>query len=331
MKKVTIADIAKLANVSRSTVSRYLKKENVNPEMSSRIEQAMEDLNYSVQPVAKVETQIALDIKKDDDVLASIAIICSDVTSFKNNHIISSLNKMLYKNEYTTTVLLTDLNPEIEKRYLHQANVMSASAIIVVNCSSVEYINTLTKDYNMPIIYLQEDEEAKYCVPIDEGLAAEVLGQTLMGRQHLMIRYLGNDVHLANKHLIGIKKAYRKMKQPHDFAVKICDVNLLNAFSKLKEIFADQVDLLILENDALIIPFTKYVNDYHVSVPQNVSMVSFGGSDLTRIMSPVITSVVYDFDIYASDIYAFMQAVLQGSELPERHNMFTLQEGDSVR
>ena len=204
-------------------------------------------------------------------------------------------------------------------------------AILVMSCSSVEFIQKQMRTTAIPIIYLCAKGEGITSVTIPETQAAEVLGKYLMQKQHLMIRYLGSNVQLANLHMEGIKEAYREVKQPHDFAVKISDGSYLDTYARINELFAEQLDLLILQDDALAIPFAKYVQEYHISVPQNVSVVSFGGQDLTRIMSPVMTSVVYDYHVFAQDVFAAVQALIEKKAIPQQKNMFYLQEGDSVR
>ena len=46
MKKATIADVAELAGVSKATVSRYLKQENVREEIAEKIRAAIEETGY---------------------------------------------------------------------------------------------------------------------------------------------------------------------------------------------------------------------------------------------------------------------------------------------
>ena len=53
-KRPSSKDVAKLAGVSRATVSAYLNQTRyVSPELSEKIEQAIKELNYKPDPFAR--------------------------------------------------------------------------------------------------------------------------------------------------------------------------------------------------------------------------------------------------------------------------------------
>ena len=339
MKKATLADVAALAEVSKATVSRYLKDENVKEDIALRIAKAIEETGYVAKAMKKaVEEEVKIEkkkrvLKKQSTVYRGyrIALLCDQVMLPRTREILDAICKELYTQGCLLQVYFTQNREDLEETYLTSCIVNNMDAILVMSCSSVEFIQKQMRTTAIPIIYLCAKGEGITSVTIPETQAAEVLGKYLMQKQHLMIRYLGSNVQLANLHMEGIKEAYREVKQPHDFAVKISDGSYLDTYARIKELFAEQLDLLILQDDALAIPFAKYVQEYHISVPQNVSVVSFGGQDLTRIMSPVMTSVVYDYHVFAQDVFAAVQALIEKKAIPQQKNMFYLQEGDSVR
>lgn len=259
-----------------------------------------------------------------------VALFCNDLHNYHTNIVIEKIRKQLYENNCTLDIYVTESKKAIEYTYIEHCKMQKMDAVLVMCCSDNAYILEQFKDTTIKVLFMCESSVGD-SVSIDEKYAAITLGKYLTKHEHLMIRYMGSDIKLANVHMEGIKEAYNKMKQPHDFAVKISDGTYLDTFEKIKEAFAEQLDLLILENDMLAIPFAKYVLDYHIAVPQNVSVVTFGGTELTRIMSPVITCVVYDYDIYAKDVVSCLFALIEHKEIPSRHNMFYIQEGDSIR
>ena len=94
---------------------------------------------------------------------------------------------------------------DLEETYLTSCIVNNMDAILVMSCSSVEFIQKQMRTTAIPIIYLCAKGEGITSVTIPETQAAEVLGKYLMQKQHLMIRYLGSNVQLANLHMEGIK------------------------------------------------------------------------------------------------------------------------------
>lgn len=339
MKKATLADVAALAEVSKATVSRYLKDENVKEEIAERIAAAIQETGYVAKAVKQVvEEEVKSEkkkrvLKKTQTAIKTyrIALFCANLQPYAMREKVEAICKAFYEQGCLVQVYFTDKREDLEETYLTFCIVNNLDAVIVMDCSSVEFIQKQMRMTAIPVLYLCAAEETLPQVCIDEMQAAAELGKYLMQKQHLMIRYLGSDVKLANLHMEGIKEAYRGMKQPHDFAVKISDGSYLDTFARIKELFAEQLDLLILQEDALAIPFAKYVQEYHIAVPQNVSIVSFGGGELTRIMSPVMTSLVYEYQVYAQDVYQAVRALIEKKPMPERKAMFHVQEGDSVR
>ena len=259
-----------------------------------------------------------------------IALLCDNLKTYRNHDIVEKIRKQLYDYECLLDIYLTDCNEDYEAKYIELCKKHRVDGIIIFECSSSANIKKQMKTSKIPVLYLCPTTTG-VCVDIDEYQAAYQLGQHLNTYQHLMIRYLGSDVKLANIRIEAIKKAYHANKQPHDFAVKITDGSYTNSYECMKEMFAEQLDLLILEDDTLAIPFLKYILEYHIKVPQNVSVVTFAGTELTQVFSPVMTSMIYDYEVYAQDIVATLLAMIEGEELPSRQLMFHLQEGDSIR
>ena len=66
MKKPTIADVAEKAGVSKPTVSRYLKQENVKPQIAEKIQAAIDELGYVPKGASvKEETLFSAPEKKE--------------------------------------------------------------------------------------------------------------------------------------------------------------------------------------------------------------------------------------------------------------------------
>ena len=182
----------------------------------------------------------------------------------------------------------------------------------------------------IPYVFLRSHMEGND-VAMDEVHAANLLAKYLLDKQHLIIRYLGSDEELTKDHLEGIRNAYHALKQPIDIIPVISDGTYDDLFEKIKDVFKEKIDLLILQSDEMAIPVNKYLKEYHISVPQNVSMVCFGGTSITNVMSPAITSLQYDYEAYTSYVCQCLFAMIEKKMLPEKKPFYRVEEKDSVR
>lgn len=343
MKKPTIADVAELAGVSKPTVSRYLKQENVKEDIAEKIQAAIEELGYVPRMSKKEEDGSANkkeEVKKQGKLKAKvkkvkpqkgykIAVLVKNLQNFRTRNYLQALEAALYEYGCTFEIVVTHGRENLEEQYLTGFILKNVQAIIVESCSDVEFINKQMRTTAIPVIYLTQDSAQQ--TAMDETAAANVLAKYLLDKKHLVIRYLGSQESLTQRHLAGIKDAYHALKQPIDILPIASDGTYEMMFDKIKEMFAEEIDLLILQSDEMAIPLSKYLKEYHIAVPQNVSMISFGGTPIAKVISPALTTLTYDYEAYAAYIMECICALVEKKTLPEKKSFFQIEERDSVR
>ena len=382
MKKPTIADVAEKAGVSKPTVSRFIKQENVKPEIAQKIQEAMNELGYvpkassttkelvKEENVELVDTEVNPEqtekkpietlrpLKETVDAVAKaeekkpeakkqakskakkivkiqkekkayrFAILAKSLHNNRTQQLIEALQKVFYEYGCMFQVVATEGKEELEEAYLTTFIVQNVNAVLIESCSSPEFITKQMRTTAIPVLFVRQKDSS---IALDEQKAANVLAKYLLDKQHLVIRYLGADEELTNQHLAGIREAYHALKQPVDIIPVTSDGSYLDTFQKVKELFGEKIDLLILQSDEMAIPLSKYLKEYHVAVPQNVSLVSFGGSDLVDVVSPTLTSLTYDYQAYAEYVAQSAFAQIEKKEIPASKVFFTVEERDSVR
>lgn len=132
--------------------------------------------------------------------------------------------------------------------------------------------------------------------------AAKGLGETLCNESHLTIRYLGSDTQKATYHMEGLKEAYKKIHQPHDYAIMMSDGTYVNAYEKAQELFSQPVDLLIAQDALHAQAIYQYCQDYHIIIPQHVSIVFFGSKEEAQRFSPLLTGITYRYDMIVKHV-----------------------------
>ena len=112
MKNITIADVAKLAGVSKSTVSQFLNKryEYMSELTRERIELAVEELDYRPNIVARSLTQKST---------FTVGVIVANILHSFSTHIIRAIENKFYEHGFHIIVCNADDEPDKEKEYIN--------------------------------------------------------------------------------------------------------------------------------------------------------------------------------------------------------------------
>lgn len=124
MKKITIHDVAKLAGVSKTTVSFYLNGmyDKMSKDTRKQIEEVIEKTGYQPSVVAR-----SLNAKSNK----LIGVIIGDVTNNFANKVIKGIESSCYKRGYKPILVSSDYLLENEKQYLRFLTSMHVDGFIV--------------------------------------------------------------------------------------------------------------------------------------------------------------------------------------------------------
>lgn len=258
-------------------------------------------------------------------------ILTKDVTNPRSRKMIKAIQEVSHESHCLFSVYVGEGNAPLEERYVEAMIKQQVHAVIIESCANPSSLAKQLKEANIVCVFLNQRKSDITSLAVNEVEAGEVLGEYLMKMRHLVVRYLGADETLSSEHYEGIKKVYHEKKQPLDFATRMCDGSYLDIYEKLKEVFEEKIDVLLLERDEMAIPLNKYLKEYHIAVPQNTSVMSFGGHAITRVMSPTLTSLAFDYNAYAEYVCATIFAIIEGKTKPKMPEIYRIQEGDSVR
>ena len=99
-KKMTMADIANLSGVGKSTVSRYFNGGYVKDETRAKIQKVIEEYNYTPNAFAR------LNAKQSNVIGVVVPTLNSKITS----RVITSIDRYLREKGYTTLIQNSDLD-----------------------------------------------------------------------------------------------------------------------------------------------------------------------------------------------------------------------------
>ncbi len=150
---MNIRDIAKLAGVSSTTVSRVINKSGyVKKETRELIEQLIENHNYTPSAVAR-------SLSKQDT--ASIGVIIPDIENSFFSGVIRGISVMAEKNNFNLFYFDTNEQPAIEHRFLQTVKEQRLKGLIITPTSHLdritrEHLQNLERS-GIPVVLVDRD------------------------------------------------------------------------------------------------------------------------------------------------------------------------------
>ena len=148
-KKVDIEYIAKVAGVSRSTVSRVLtNKSNVKKDTKLRVQEVMRELNYHPSIMARGLATGKLNI---------VALIVSDIRNPFYSELVWSINDHLRQKGYLMTLYNSSQNTGENDRHLQSLFDYGFSGIIIADARNEASFTEHLGQSNCPIVLVNRE------------------------------------------------------------------------------------------------------------------------------------------------------------------------------
>lgn len=299
----TIKDVAKLAGVSISTVSRVINDSKpVSPEARRKVLKAIEELGYKPNEVAR-----SLVTKKSN----LIGVIVNDIGNSYVAQILRGIEEIGRMYDYDIVLCSSYGNEETELKFIQLLLRKQAEGIILVseilNDAAIDYM----KDIKVPFVYLNRHYEVVDfpTVKIDNESATRKVMDYLISHNHKNILYVGEDMDLditveKYKHKTYTESMYDLGGQPIIYKVSGNRINDGYAHGKeiLELIKDNNITAVFCSQDEIAIGLISYLYDQGIRVPEDISFVGYGDINLASIYRPKLTTIrepYYDFGAVA--------------------------------
>jgi len=314
---VTIKDVAKLANVSISTVSRVINgSKPVSPEIAQRVVEVINETGYIPNPVAR-----SLVMKKS----RLIGAIVPDIATFYVGEILNAMEEIAKTYDYDILLFNSygDVDREIEM--IEKMVSKQVEGIVLMSHFPDERHFKLLNDNHMPSVLINRktDNTDALSVVIDHKSATKVATEHLLelGHEHIaLIRCDSSEETFGNDQFMGYKDALSN---------KGIDYNpelVLEGNFKAEEAYQVVTQLLqnkpiptgiVATTDDMAIGVINAVIDCGYKVPEDVSVVAFQNTRIASLFRPKLTTLaqpVYDMGAIALRL---LIKKIQGTDTPE--------------
>ncbi|RKX80172.1 MAG: LacI family transcriptional regulator [Spirochaetes bacterium] len=270
----TIKDVARLANVSYSTVSRALaNRPGVNEATRCKIIRAAEELNYRPNAIARglVRGQTL-----------SMGLIIPDITNPFFPEVHRGIEDGARESGYSVFLCNTNWERERETHYINLLIEKRVDGIIIAPISdTVDKIEEELKS-NIPVVYVSNlpPKTDRSCVAIDNIRGGFLATKHLIESGYREIGFIGapEGSFSIDQRLEGYKLAFRKygMKLDQRF---ICfgDFKRETGYRIIKRMIEEGIypRAIFAENDLMALGVLQGVKESGLSVPGDIAVVGF--------------------------------------------------------
>lgn len=315
MGQPTIKDVAKLAGVSISTVSRVMNNSKpVSPEARRKVVDAINKLDFKPNELAR-----SLVMRKSN----LVGVIVKDIGIEYMAQLIRGIEEI--GRVYKYDILLTSSygeDKQVENSIDFLATKQVEGLVIITEDISTEILVKL-RETRIPFVILDKYHNYKNIktVKVDYETEEYKLISSLTKAGHKTILLLaGKDQNVINESMInGYEKAVGK---DNSYILRIdgmsSDDGYSNAGEAVKIIKEKNISAVACVNDEMAIGFMNYCVDHGINVPDDLSVVGFGDNKVASIYRPKLTTVsIPYYDIGAISIRALIKRIKKESDILE--------------
>lgn len=297
MSSPTIKDVAKLAGVSISTVSRVMNDSKpVSPEARRKVLDAIKKLDFKPNELAR-----SLVMRRSN----LIGVVVKDIDISYMAEVVRGVEEIGRMYNYDILLASTYGDIELEKRMINFMFTKQVEGIVLISENIKPEVVYLLKNQRIP--YVQIDKFYDYnntcAVTIDYSDAASKMTEYLISKGHKNILFVKE----YQNSLIGQEKlqGYKRVMEKNDFyssEITVDGVTDKEGYKYGEEIWKavehQNITAVFFSEDGLAIGFLNYCYDNDLKIPDKVSIVGFGDIKIASICRPRLTTVrepYYDY------------------------------------
>lgn len=290
----TMKEVAAHAGVSVATVSNVITgKRTVSPEIQKKVLQAIEELDYHVNTVARnLKTQRTM----------NIGVLLPDATELFYNGVMRGIMAAASENGYNITMLNSDYDFRKEKQMIDTLRSNRVDAIIldsIASCDDLEqWGETLCSIANtLPLITIMTAVSPKISsITVDCIGTSSQLTQHLLDQGYRRICYLSGPTILAHQRdrLEGYKQTLiRNGIEVDEKLIFVQDFLSSSAYQIVQNALDEglRFDAIQVANDQAAIGVLKALKERGIQVPQEVAITGYDGLFTGTLVSPSITTI----------------------------------------
>ena len=329
----TMKDIARRTGLGLATISSYFNGGNVREKNRIKIEEAIEELHYEVNEVARgLKTNAT----------KTIGVVIPELNNIFCAEIITGMEDILRSHGYATIVCDCRTDKKLEREAVEFLIRRRVDGIINMPVDETGAHLKRFQKTGRPIVLIDRRIQGIPCdsVLVDNQKAAEEAVELFIEKGHRNIGIIGGPegIFTAEERLAGYCTALEKAGiSIKNSLVYRGDYTIKGGVRGLEELVRNNPDMtaVFVTNYEMTMGAMIGVNELGIQVPGQLSMIGFDNLPFARACRPKLTIVSQPTDGIAREVARIMLERLEkreaGSEEPFMEKLQTeIMEGKSV-
>lgn len=285
MTRTTIADVAKAAGVSVSTVSRALRGlDRVNPETRERIEKEANRLHFSF---SKSASSLA-----SGKTMRIAVLLPSEISSWFNSHAFEGIYEVMSKADYDVVPYIVWTQEDLDRFFQNLPGNRNVDAIIEASFDFDEAKKRVLGELTIPVVGMNAPSThgLDAGVAIDDAAAMSAIVRFLKSLGHKTLAYIGQPVNASPFICSDIVREKGFLDAAKECGYGDDDIIIVPSLTHMdvqneQDIYSGIVAQLFsapkqptgicVSVDAAAVPLLKELRRMGWRVPQDVSVVGF--------------------------------------------------------
>ena len=286
----TIYDVARMAAVSPSTVSRVMNRRgNVDPVMADRVRRAIDAIGYRPNGAARsLRRQVA----------PVWTLIISDIQNPHFTALVRGVEDVAQTVGYSVVLCNSDEDLSKERQYLEVAIGERMAGVIISPASDKRTRLDSLLERGVPVVAIdrQLDTAAVPAVVADNVVGADAATAHLLEMGYRRVACITGPLRTstAAQRLRGYRRALRAAGHAYDRSlVRVSDYKEAGGYEATGSLLRaeDPPDALFVANSLMTMGALQCLADARVRIPQEVGVVGFDDHPWAKLVRPALSTV----------------------------------------
>ena len=287
--RATMHDVAREANVSIASVSRFINGQTVREEIEPRIKSAISALNFKPNSAGR-----ALRASKTDQICLSVP----DISNPVYQTITKGVQNILNETDYRLMLAPRNLTVEENLALIDSLESNYADGFIFLSLVDDPRIRKAIMKLQIPTVVIGNVQVHEEVDTIKVSSGAVEMAVTFLidkyGGQVLFLNGPSSTIPGKNRRK-GFLDAMEK--RDVDGAAHVLEAESFTVEAGLKALAGiknvNNYRSIICANDLLAAAVLRHLSSLKIAVPNNIAVIGIDNTDLASVLSPSLTSIDY--------------------------------------